>query len=81
MTIRQWNVAPEEYRVGEVLLLFLHKPSELGFTSPVGGNAGHRRMEEVPADLLNSLHTERSATAETSANPPQRPTRPSRSVR
>lgn len=55
LTIRQWNVANEEYRAGETLLLFLYEPSEMGITSPVGGRAGHRRAEEVSVEVLNGL--------------------------
>ena len=56
ITIRQWNAAPDEYRVGESLVLFLHAPSpELGLTSPVGGRAGHLRVDQVPEALLDSL--------------------------
>lgn len=58
LTIRQWNVAPDEYRLGESLVLFLHAPSsELGFTSPVGGRAGHKRVDEVATEVLDSLRT------------------------
>ena len=58
LTIRQWNAAPDEYRVGEELVLFLHAPSnELGLTSPVGGRAGHRRVEEVPDAVLEGLRS------------------------
>jgi|SRR6185312_14221738 len=58
LTIRQWSTAPDEYRVGESLILFLHSPStQLGFTSPVGGRAGHKRVDEVTPEFLNSLRT------------------------
>ena len=81
LTIRQWNATADEYRVGEALLLFLYAPSnELGLTSPVGGRAGHRRVEEVSADVLNSLRTPRSLTATAPSSPdvPRRPARPAR---
>lgn len=84
LTIRQWNISPDEYRVGETLVLFLHAPSDgLGLTSPVGGRAGHRRVEDVPADFLNSLRTAPKPATTTPAplNSPQRPSRPSRSNR
>lgn len=42
-----WAPGNERYRVGETLMLFLHPPSRLGFTSPVGGDAG--RIEITPA--------------------------------
>lgn len=58
LTIRQWNVAPDEYRVGESLILFLHAPSsELGFSSPVGGRLGHMRVDGVTQEVLDSLRT------------------------
>ena len=43
LTIREWAGlwnAGERYRAGERLLLFLHRPSKLGLTSPVGGSRG-----------------------------------------
>jgi hypothetical protein len=56
LTVRQWNVALDEYRIGEQLVLFLHSPSnESGFTSPVGGRLGHLRVEQVPPALLEGL--------------------------
>ncbi len=80
MTIRQWNVSADEYRIGEALVLFLYPPSEaLGLTSPVGGPAGHRRVGDIPADVLEGLRTEpKSASPASTANPPQRPARPTR---
>ncbi|MGH9523217.1 MAG: hypothetical protein ACRD3E_11870 [Terriglobales bacterium] len=56
LTIRQWNAAADEYRIGESLVLFLHLPSsQLGLTSPVGGRAGHRRVDEVSPQFLDAL--------------------------
>lgn len=56
VTIRQWSAAADEYRVGESLVLFLYTPSDaLGLTSSVGGRAGHRRVDEVSAQFLDSL--------------------------
>src|SRR4051794_10399434 len=64
LTVRQWNVRAAEYRVGETLILFLHAPSEeLGLTSPVGGRAGHRRVDEVSPELVNSIRCARVAAA------------------
>jgi hypothetical protein len=43
LTIREWAGlwdAGDRYRPGERLLLFLYRPSKLGFTSPVGGPLG-----------------------------------------
>lgn len=80
-TIRQWKVAGAEYRVGEALVLFLHAPSEeLGITSAVGGHSGHRRVDEVPAEFLNSLRcAPKPVTTQTApTNAPLRPTRPTR---
>jgi hypothetical protein len=81
LTIRQWNVAPDEYRVGETLVMFLHAPSDgLGLTSPTGGRSGHRRVEEVPAEALNALRAmPNSATAPpASSDQSQRATRTAR---
>lgn len=81
LTIRQWNVPPDEYRIGERLVLFLHAPSaELGLTSTVGGRAGHQRVDEVSADILNSLRTApvRAAATPTSGDGLQRPARQAR---
>jgi hypothetical protein len=42
-TIREWSglwASGERYVPGQRVLLFLHKPSKLGFTSPVGGAQG-----------------------------------------
>ena len=81
LTIRQWNVSAEEYRIGETLVLFLHAPSDgLGLTSPVGGRAGHRRVEDVPAEFLNSLRSapKPAPIAPVLPSSPQRPPRPSR---
>jgi hypothetical protein len=77
--IRQWNAAPDEYRVGESLILFLHSPSRLGTTSPVGGRAGHRRVDEVPQEFLNSLRA--PATKPCPAPVPPRLIRPSHASR
>ena len=56
LTIRQWNAAADEYRIGESLVLFLHAPSaQLGLTSPVGGRTGHRRVDEVSPQQLDAL--------------------------
>lgn len=82
LTIRQWNAADDDYRVGETILLFLYAPSdELGLTSPVGGPAGHRRLEEVPPEVLDRLRTARSLApgSPPPADPPRRPARPARS--
>ena len=81
LTIRQWTGVVDEYRAGETLLLFLYAPSgELGLTSPVGGRSGHRRAEEFPAEVLDTLRT----PARTVTTPSQgtsaieRPARPAR---
>lgn len=74
ITIRQWSAASDEYRVGESLVLFLHAPSpEMGLTSPVGGRAGHRRVDEVPQAALDSMRT--AAPQVTPVQPPPRPRR------
>lgn len=48
LTIREWTGAWANHRpmrVGEHLLLFLYPPSQLGLTSPVGGQAGQFRLD------------------------------------
>ncbi len=64
LTIRQWTTSSDEYRAGESLLLFLYAPSALGFTSPVGGNAGHRRPDEISPEALNGLRVPAAANVE-----------------
>ena len=79
LTIRQWNVAADEYRLGEALVLFLYAPSdELGLTSPVSGPAGHRSAEELSADGLDELYLTPMATP---VAPPSTSTAPERSPR
>src|SRR3954471_20922668 len=73
LTIRQWQVGADEYRVGESLVLFLHRSSDLGLSSPVGGRGGHRRPEEVPSDLLATLHSAQSEASVTPIDPPRQP--------
>ena len=65
LTIRQWNVAPDEYRPGEALVLFLYPPSELGLTSPVAGKDGHRRPAEISNATLDLLRSSTVATENT----------------
>ncbi len=79
LTIRQWNVADDEYRVGESLVLFLYPPSDgLGLTSPVSGRAGHQHPEDISADDLNAFRVlTKSATTTTSATS-ESPSRPQR---
>ena len=81
LTIRQWSGAADEYRIGESLALFLYAPSgELGLTSPVGGRAGHRRVEDIPADVWNGLRssTPTVTTPSPGTNTNRRPGRPAR---
>lgn len=63
LVIREWRglwpPGRDRYRRGETWVLFLHKPSRLGLTSPVGGDAG--RIEVMPSQRL-VLSPERSAT-------------------
>ena len=50
LTIREWSGlwnSGERYRPGERLLLFLHRPSKLGLTSPVGGPRGRFTVDSV----------------------------------
>jgi hypothetical protein len=47
LAIREWGglwESGERYRAGERVLLFLHPPSKLGLTSPVGGSMGRFRI-------------------------------------
>lgn len=49
LTIREWAglwKSPQRYRVGQKLLLFLHRPSKLGLTSPVGGEPGRIPLDD-----------------------------------
>jgi len=46
--VREWGglwQTGERYRVGERVLLFLHPPSKLGLTSPVGGAIGRFEID------------------------------------
>ena len=48
LTIREWAglwQGGERYRVGERVVLFLHPPSKLGFTSPVGNTRGRYSVD------------------------------------
>jgi hypothetical protein len=46
------------YRVGERLMLFLHAPSKLGLTSPVGGSAGRFAIDQVERILLDPVQAQ-----------------------
>lgn len=79
ITVRQWNHAIDEYRVGESLVLFLYAPSgALGLTSPVGGRAGHRRVDEIPAQWLDSLREPVIRDVPVRSRPTPLPKRPRR---
>lgn len=64
------------YRVGEEVVLFLYAPSNVGFTSPVGGNQGMflvRRSSGQPATVISeggnqSLAVERPISSHLSAS-------------
>lgn len=48
LTVHEWGglwQRGERYRMGERVILFLHSPSKLGFTSPVGGEFGRFRLD------------------------------------
>jgi hypothetical protein len=58
LTIHEWAglwATSERYRVGERLILFLHVPSKLGLTSPVGGAAGRFRVDQGGRVLLDPI--------------------------
>lgn len=77
VTIRQWNHDVDEYRIGESLVLFLYAPSDtLGLTSPVAGRAGHRRPDEVPTQVLDSLREPAVREAPAPITPRALPRRP-----
>ncbi|HUQ50292.1 MAG TPA: hypothetical protein VM056_06220 [Terriglobales bacterium] len=52
-----WPPGRERYQRGETWVLFLHKPSRLGYSSPVAGESG--RIEVTPSQQL-VLSPERS---------------------
>jgi hypothetical protein len=55
LTIREWAGAWANHRpmrVGEHLLLFLYPPSQLGLTSPVGGQAGLLQIDSLGRIVL-----------------------------
>lgn len=57
LAIREWAglwTSGERYRPGERLLLFLYRPSKLGFTSPVGGPLGRFTVDSGGNALLIS---------------------------
>lgn len=61
LTIHEWAglwTGGERYRVGERLMLFLHAPSKLGFTSPVGGAAGRFAVDRSGRILLDSIQAQ-----------------------
>jgi hypothetical protein len=56
ITIREWAGLwneGERYRVGERVLLFLHPPSKLGLTSPVGGRQGRFSVDKQGYVLMS----------------------------
>jgi hypothetical protein len=61
LTIHEWAglwTAGERYRVGERLMLFLHAPSKLGLTSPVGGAAGGFSVDQGGRILLDPVQAQ-----------------------
>jgi len=61
LTIHEWAglwTTGERYRVGERLTLFLHAPSKLGLTSPVGGPAGRFAVDQSGRVLLDPLQAQ-----------------------
>jgi len=58
LTIREWAglwPSGERYRIGERLVPFLHSPSSIGLTSPVGGSAGRYAIDRDGRVLLNRV--------------------------
>ena len=53
-----WAVGERFYRVGERLMLFLHAPSKLGLTSPVGGAAGRFSVGQGGRILLDPVQAQ-----------------------
>lgn len=61
LTIHEWAglwTTGERYRVGERLMLFLHVPSKLGLTSPVGGAAGRFAVDQMGRVLLDPIQVQ-----------------------
>jgi hypothetical protein len=61
LTIHEWAglwATGERYRVGERLMLFLHAPSNLGLTSPVGGAAGRFAVDQTGRILLDPVQAQ-----------------------
>jgi len=55
LKMREWAglwEAGERYRPGEQVVLFLHRPSRLGFTSPVGGGLGRFTIDRTGSVVL-----------------------------
>lgn len=56
LTIREWGglwQRGERYRMGERVILFLHSPSKLGFTSPVAGGFGRFGLDSGETVRMN----------------------------
>ena len=61
LTIHEWSglwATGERYRVGERVVLFLHAPSKLGLTSPVGGAAGRFSVDQGGRVLLDPVQAQ-----------------------
>ncbi len=61
LKVREWaGLWPrgETYRVGDRVLLFLYRPSRLGFTSPVHSTVGRFEMNPPDTIVLNPWQTE-----------------------
>jgi hypothetical protein len=61
LTIHEWSGLSsgrhkENYRVGERVFLFLYPPSRLGFTSPVGGEAGRFAIDPQGNVAMNTQY-------------------------
>lgn len=77
LCIREWAglwTSRDRYRPGQQLGLFLYPPSQLGLTSPVGGNEGCFEIEQS-RPLSGSLTANRLTSDTSSQNNLQQPTR------
>jgi hypothetical protein len=80
-TLRVWEWAGlwesgARYRPGERLMLFLHRPSRLGLTSPVGGPMGRFNVDRSGSIVLNPSLLGPARTGGAGSVPVKAPTPP-----
>jgi len=66
LTVKEWAglwETGERYHPGERMLLFLHRPSRLGFTSAVGGTLGRFKIDRDGFVLLPPVQASVAAPA------------------